>query len=183
MSMSGNSRCFALTIAAVSALWLGLSGCINERAKAALTIQPEALELRRLQTRRFETQDEKELLSASLAVLQDLGFELDESQSELGLIVASKNRDASSTGQILGAIIIGAAGDTEVTYDVEQKIRASVVTRPLGRAGTSVRVTFQRTVWNNKGAISANQTLEDPQLYQEFFANLSKSVFLTPLQI
>ena len=162
---------------------VGVTGCINERAKAALTIQPEALELRRLQTRRFETQDEKELLSASLAVLQDLGFELDEAQSELGLIVASKNRDAGSTGQILGAIIIGAAGDTEVTYDVEQKIRASVVTKPIGRAGTNVRVTFQRTVWNNRGAISANESIEDPQLYQEFFYKLSKSVFLTPLDI
>jgi len=69
------------------------------------------------------------------------------------------------------SIIVGAAGDSEVVYDVEQKIRASVVTRPLGRNGTSVRVTFQRMVWNNQGAISTNESIEEPQLYQDFFSN------------
>ena len=158
-------------------------GCVNERAKDALTIQPGALELRRLQTKRFDTQNEAELLHASLDVLQDLGFEVDETESELGLIVASKNRDASSTGQMVGAFIIGAAGDTDITYDVEQKIRASVVTRPLGRAGTSVRVTFQRMVWNNRGAISTNESIEEPQLYQQFFIKLSQAIFLTARDI
>lgn len=158
-------------------------GCVNERARDALTIQPGALELRRLQSRRFETRNEGELLHASLDVLQDLGFEVDETESDLGLIVASKNRDASSVGGIVGAIIVGAAGDTDVTYDVEQKIRASVVTSPMGRAGTAVRVTFQRMVWNNQGAISAKESIEDPQLYQEFFRKLSLAVYLTAREI
>ena len=156
---------------------------MNEMAKDALTLQPGALELRRLQTRRFETQNEHQLLTASLEVLQDLGFEVDETESDLGLIVASKNRDATSTGQMIGAFVIGAAGDEDVTYDVEQKIRASVVTRPLGKGGTTVRVTFQRIVWNNRGAISGNQSIEDPKLYQEFFVKLSTSVFLTAFDI
>jgi hypothetical protein len=161
----------------------GSIGCVNERAREALTIQPGALELRRLQTRRFETQDEHQLLSASLDVLQDLGFEVDESEPDLGLIVASKNRDASSTGEMVAAFIIGAAGDTEMTYNVEQKIRASVVTKPIGRGGTTVRVTFQRMVWNNQGAISANESIEEPVLYQEFFNKLAKSVFLAAREI
>ena len=84
---------------------------------------------------------------------------------------------------MIGAFIIGAAGDEEVTYDVEQKIRASVVTRPMGKGGTTVRVTFQRIVWNNRGSISGNQSIEDPKLYQEFFVKLSNSVFLTALSI
>jgi hypothetical protein len=152
-------------------------------AREALTLQPEALEQRRIQTRRFETTNEHELLTASLEVLQDLGFAVDETEPELGLIVASKNRDASSTGEMIGAFFIGAASDSEVTYNVEQRIRASVVTKGLGKAGTSVRVTFQRIVWNNLGEISANESLEEPKLYQEFFAKLSKSVFLTAFDI
>lgn len=170
----------------VIALWMSgafLSGCVNEMAKDALTIQPGALELRRLQTKRFETQNEPEVLQASLDVLQDLGFEVDETESDLGLIVASKNRDASSMAGIVGAIIVGAAGDSEVVYDVEQKIRASVVTRPLGRNGTSVRVTFQRMVWNNQGAISTNESIEEPQLYQDFFSKLSQAIFLTAREL
>ncbi len=164
-------------------LQLPLSGCINEMAREALTLQPEALEQRRIQTRRFETTNEHELLTASLEVLQDLGFSVDETEPDLGLIVASKNRDASSTGEMIGAFFIGAASDSEVTYNVEQKIRASVVTKGLGKTGTSVRVTFQRIVWNNLGEISANESLEEPKLYQEFFAKLSKSVFLTAFDI
>jgi hypothetical protein len=152
-------------------------------AREALTLQPEALEQRRIQTRRFETTNEHELLTASLEVLQDLGFAVDETEPELGLIVASKNRDASSTGEMIGAFFIGAASDSEVTYNVEQRIRASVVTKGLGKSGTSVRVTFQRIVWNNLGEISANESLEEPKLYQEFFAKLSKSVFLTAFDI
>lgn len=162
---------------------LPLSGCVNEMAREALTLQPEALEQRRIQTRRFETTNEHELLTASLEVLQDLGFTVDETEPDLGLIVASKNREASSTGEMIGAFFIGAATDSEVTYNVEQKIRASVVTKGLGRSGTSVRVTFQRIVWNNLGEISANESLEEPKLYQEFFAKLSKSVFLTAFGI
>jgi hypothetical protein len=152
-------------------------------AREALTLQPEALEQRRVQTRRFETQSEHELLTASLEVLQDLGFSVDETEPDLGLIVASKNRDASSTGEMIGAFIIGAAGDTQVTYNVEQRIRASVVTRSLGKSGTSVRVTFQRIVWNNLGEISVNESIEEPKLYQEFFVKLSNSVFLTAFDI
>jgi hypothetical protein len=176
-------KCWAIAIAAVFVVGSSLTGCANQVAREALTLQPEALEQRRIQTRRFETQSEHELLTASLEVLQDLGFSVDETEPDLGLIVASKNRDASSTGEMIGAFIIGAAGDTQVSYSVEQRIRASVVTRGLGKSGTSVRVTFQRIVWNNLGEISINESIEEPKLYQEFFAKLSNSVFLTAFDI
>lgn len=174
---------WVITVTAVFVVASFLSGCVNQMAREALTLQPEALEQRRVQTRRFETQSEHELLTASLEVLQDLGFSVDETEPDLGLIVASKNRDASSTGEMIGAFIIGAAGDTQVSYNVEQRIRASVVTRGLGKSGTSVRVTFQRIVWNNLGEISINESIEEPKLYQEFFAKLSNSVFLTAFDI
>ncbi len=176
-------RHLVITFVAVFVAGSSLSGCVNQMAREALTLQPEALEQRRIQTRRFDTQSEHELLTASLEVLQDLGFSVDETEPDLGLIVASKNRDASSTGEMIGAFIIGAAGDSQVTYNVEQRIRASVVTRGLGKSGTSVRVTFQRIVWNNLGEISINESIEEPKLYQEFFAKLSNSVFLTAFDI
>lgn len=59
-------------------------------------------------------------------------------------------------------------------------MRASVVTRPYGEENryTSVRVTFQRVVWNTAGQISRSEALEDPEIYQGFFDKLSKSIFL-----
>ena len=153
-------------------------GCVQPVPPDALALSPESFRLRQMQTRRFDTRDEQTLLQASLGVLQDLGFEVDESESRLGVIVASKVRDATDAGQIAGSIIIGILADERIPIDVEQKIRASVVTRSLSARETAVRVTFQRTVWNDRGQISRNESLEQPELYNEFFYKLSKSVFL-----
>ena len=144
----------------------------------ALSLQPEALALRRLQTRRFETGDEKEILRASLGVLQDLGFEIDESETKLGVLVGSKDRDATDPVQITGRIVIGVFGGGDVPIDRNQKIRASLVTRVTSAHESVVRVTFQRTVWDDTGNISRLESLENPELYQEFFSKLSKSLFL-----
>jgi hypothetical protein len=166
-------------IGSLLTLSLVCGGCTNQTAREALTLQPQALELRRIQSRRFETTNEHALLTASLEVLQDLGFSLDETEPDLGLIVASKNRDASSTGEMVGTFLLNTVGDSEATYEVEQKIRASVVTQPVGGAGTRVRVTFQRIVWNNQGAVAKNESIEEPKVYRDFFVKLSNSVFLT----
>jgi hypothetical protein len=118
-------------------------------------------------------------------VLQDLGFNLDESETKLGLVVASKDRDATEAGQVVGAILIAVLIGASVPIDKRQKIRASLVTRPIGESGdkTAVRVTFQRVVWNTAGQISKSEALTEPELYQEFFSKLSKSVFLEAHEI
>ena len=60
---------------------------------------PQTAKYRALQTRTFETSDEKELLSASAAVLQDLGFQVEESVKEVGMLRAAKERGAREFGQ------------------------------------------------------------------------------------
>jgi hypothetical protein len=79
--------------------------CAQKVPKEALQLSPESLKNRQMQTRRFDT-DEKTMLSAGAAVLQDLGFTIDESETDLGLIACSKLRDATSAGQIAGAVIV-----------------------------------------------------------------------------
>jgi hypothetical protein len=68
--------------------------------------------------------------------------------------------------------------------DREQKIRASLITRPseVGK-GYLLRVTFQRIVWNTQGAVSKIEPINEPLIYQEFFEKLSKSVFLEAQKI
>ena len=120
------------------------------------------------------------MLSASAAVLQDLGFNLDESETDLGLIVASK-RDAVVHSKVTDLIrLLELLTDTDFVLDKEQRLRASLVSWPV--KGTEkqfyVRVTFQRIVWNTDNDITKQQSLNDPVLYQMFFERLSKSVFL-----
>lgn len=176
-------RVFVTAVLAVGLLVV--AGCQQKIPKEALQLTQESLAQRQAQTRRFDTTDEAMLLSASAAVLQDLGFNLDESETKLGLVVASKNRDATEAGQVIGAILIAALIGARVPIDKTQKLRASLVTKPFGETGDqmSVRVTFQRTVWNNQGRVSKTEALTEPELYQEFFSKLSKSVFLEAQKI
>lgn len=157
-----------------------LVGCQPQVPRDALIFTPETLEDRQLQTRRFETTDENKILSASAALLQDLGFNLEESETDLGIIVGSKDRSAVDAGQIVGAILLAGLTGVAMPTDKDQKMRACVVTKPVGEKAENiaVRVTFQRVVWNTQGQVSKQETLKDPSQYQEFFEKLSKSVFL-----
>ena len=162
-----------------------LAGCEPGIPKEALELSPESLKDRQLQTRHFETRDEAKLLSASTLLLQDLGFTLDESETKLGVIVGSKTRSAVNAGQVVFAIIIAGLGGGAMPIDKAQKMRASLVTRPVGDSGdsTAVRITFQRIVWNTHGQVTTAERMNDPKVYQEFFSKLSKSVFLEAHEI
>ncbi len=160
-----------------------LSSCNQTIPKEALQLTHESFELRHLQTRSFETPNEKKLLTAGAGVLQDLGFNIDESETGLGVIVGSKDRDATEAGQVAAMILVAALGGGAMPIDRNQKIRASLVTYPAGKGQTKLRVTFQRIVWNTQGQVSKTQSIKDPAIYQEFFEKLSKSVFLEAHEI
>ncbi|MBY0355291.1 MAG: hypothetical protein K2Q12_06120 [Rickettsiales bacterium] len=159
-----------------------VSGCANHIPKEALELKQESLQLRQLQTRSFETREEKKLLSSGASVLQDLGFSIDESETPLGVIVGSKDRDAVEAGQVVGAVMVAVLFGVSTPIDNNQKIRASLVTRPTDKK-TNLRVTFQRVVWNTQGQVSRTESIEDPKIYQEFFEKLSKAVFLEAHEI
>lgn len=158
-------------------------GCAAHIPRDALLLKEDSMARRQLQTRRFDTNNELLLLQAAAGVLQDLGFNIDESETGLGLIVGSKVRDATDAGQIVGAIMIGALTGARIPTDSTQTIRASVVTRKPRSGQHTLRVTFQRTVINSENQISRIESIEDPLIYQEFFDKLSKSVFLQAHQI
>jgi len=165
----------------------------------AMALSPDSLQQRQLQTRRVEGIDEKALLAASAGVLQDLGFNIDEAETRLGVIVASKKRSAIDTADIITSsletlavdlvfsLVFGDhfSDDGEISIDVTQKIRISIVTRPaLDSSGQPrkdaqvIRVTIQRLVWDDDGNLTHAESVEDPKVYQKFFDRLSKSIFL-----
>lgn len=112
-----------------------LAGCQPKIPDNALQLAPESLANRQIQTRRFETTDKVSMLSAASGVLQDLGFTMEESEGNIGLLVASKTRDATSGSQVAGAILIAALGGGNMPVDSKQIIRVSMVMRELDKAG------------------------------------------------
>ena len=60
------------------------AGCVKApTAVDFFTLTPQSAGYRAMQTRMFETADEKNLLSASAAVLQDLGFQVEEGTTDV----------------------------------------------------------------------------------------------------
>lgn len=163
---------------------LFITGC-QTIPKDALSLSPESLAQRQMQTRKYETKDEAKILTACAGLLQDLGFNLDESETELGVITSSKMRSAVNAGQQVAMVFTAILGGVYMPTDKEQKMRASVITRPIGEHGEyiAVRVTFQRVVWNTENQVTVSESLNDPKIYQEFFDKLSKSIFLEAQEI
>jgi len=173
-------------------LALLLAACQTDAVQqqtAALTLAPESMGLRQIQTRRFDTRDEGLILSATAGVLQDLGFTIEETAADSGLIVGSKDRAAIEAGQVAGqlffaALVAALGGTANPIWDQTQKIRVSIVTKPSAdNAAVTVRVTFQRVVWNNQGQVAHVETINEATLYQKFYDKLSQAAFLEAHQI
>jgi hypothetical protein len=173
------TKALALSLCVIASL----TACQQTIPKEALQLSQESFELRQLQTRSFSTTNEKKLLIAGAGVLQDLGYNIDESETGLGVIVGSKDRDATEAGQVAAMILVAALGGGSMPIDKNQKIRASLITRPAGKGKTNLRVTLQRIVWNTQGQVSKVQSIEEPEIYQDFFDKLSKAVFLNANEI
>ncbi len=169
-----------------------LSGCVVHTEPAELfALTPDIPKNRAMQTRMFETPNERELLSASAAVLQDLGFQVEESQREVGFLRATKERSAREYGQYVKQVLVLllSLGKVLQPVDLHQKIAASLIARPLNPAATrqEIRVIFYRVVWKGDGQVDNQyippgeqymEIIRDPEIYQQFFAKLSKAVFL-----
>ena len=187
-------RLFASILLSV-ALPVLASGCVRQQTQPAELFQlsPESNANRAMQTRFFETASDKELLSASAAALQDLGFQVEESVREVGFLRAAKERSAREYGQYLNQFFVWllSLGHVIMPVDLHQKVAATIVTRPLNQDGSrqEVRIMFYRALWKGEGQADRDyippgeqkmEMIRDPEIYQQFFAKLSKSVFLEP---
>jgi len=188
------------------------SGCMPPKTQPAELFQlaPESAAHQAMQTRRFETRDFDELLAASAAVLQDLGYQVTEVERPVGFLRATKERSAREYGQEIRrsmiaffssfGMILGANTMYLPPVDLQQQINASMIARPANegsageedRSGAEVRVFFYRMIWKGEGSFG-DETIEpgqqrmemirDPEVYQQFFARLSKAIFLEEQKI
>ena len=166
---------FKLYVVILLSIFIASCGTIP---KDALKLTQKNLELRQIQQKEYSDVKERQALIASANVLQDIGFIIKESEADLGLLVAEKDRDATDGGQIVLAILVAALGGGNAAIDRNQKIRVSLITRIRKNNSILVRVSFQRIVWNTNNHISKMEYIKDKQIYQDFFAKLDKSIFL-----
>ncbi len=166
-----------------------LSACANHN-KYAMEIGAPPIEdgktitsLRALQSRNFKTLKTENLVQASAATLQDLGFTLGDVSKEYGVLIGSKDRDAVEAGevgvQVFLALLAALGGNTHNTvYDETQKINVTVVVNEVDEESSQVRVFFDRHITNNQGQLWKADLITDAEIYQQFFEKLSASAFL-----
>jgi hypothetical protein len=169
-------------VAACSCLAIA-AGCAS-LPPDTFVLSPQLLRQRQIETRKYAGIEERELLLACSNVLQDLGFNLENSEARLGVLTASKQRDAIDAKEVALAVAVALLGGGAMAISKDQTIRVSLVVRPVRLADGSsaardhfVRVTFQRIVRRTDNSIYA-RGLSDPDLFRLFFERVSQSVFL-----
>ncbi len=173
---------------------LALAACVPPNEHALKIGGPPLVEgetvssLRAMQSRRFDTLETQRLIEASTATLQDLGFNIQTTSTEFGVISGAKDRDAIEAAQVAGQValvILAAIGGNshQMIYDESQQINVSLVVNQTNETSSVVRVMFDRHITNNQGQLWKAEIITDLEIYQQFFDKLSASVFLEANEI
>jgi len=154
----------------------------------ALRLPESTLDVRAIQTRTFAATSETAILAATIALLQDMEYNIDQIEKPLGVITASKVTDADSATQKTGLFIldmlcvISMSGGCDAMSKAsdEQHLTVTIVVIPsLARSGEYVtRITIQGVLYNKAGQILVLERIDDAATYQEIFDNLRKSIYI-----
>ncbi len=143
---------------ALSCLVFLLSGCQTPSDNSLLfdSGSETQLQKRSYQSRSFDTADKALVMRATISTLQDYGFIIGRADYVLGTISATKD-------------VGGAQLYDEPRLDPTRKTtNVTISVSPKGKSATVVRMSaeFRQT------------PVVEPKIYQDFFASLSKSLFL-----
>ena len=161
-------------------------------------LNPTSAEDLSTQTRHFSTADRETVFFAAASVLQDMGFKVAGGERQFGFLAGEKTTDVPGAGvahavaeaalvtvTVLLSIAVGEDLVTDLPEQVAQRIHVSLLVSASGDDDggvTEVRVSLDRDMIYDHGGIIPDHT-ELPLVYQEFFAKLSRSVYLEEEQL
>jgi hypothetical protein len=169
-----------------------VAGC-SSIPKEAYRLPQSSLSEREAQTRTFDVSDDSKIFQASVALLQDMEYNIDAIEQPLGALSASKVVDADSALQKAGLVaadvalaILSVISGTSVVggayagADDEISLKITLVVLPsMAREGQyTARITIQRVLIDKSERVKEVGLIEDPLVYQEVFEKLSKSLHL-----
>lgn len=135
--------------------------------------------LRSIQSRVFDTTDTLRIMKAAIDVMQDMYFDIDVLDEDLGLVSGKKLYQSGSmwvdsptyyTYQTDELIIFNTNFRTWGPFEYRRDLtRMTVTVRPKETTRSLVRVSVQYNL----------RAVEDLEMYQKFFAALERSMFLS----
>ena len=147
---------------------------IQQERPAPLT----QLQKREIQTRTFEDAQMKQVMKAMLDVLQDTGYIVKNANTELGLLVASKEVDCENRRDVLFATLVTSSGSgSQPRWNKNAIYEASANISQIGK-NVKVRINFQEKILDNLGAPVRVRQILNPKEYQKFFESVSKGLFI-----
>lgn len=143
-----------------------------------LISQDSQVRLRSLQSRAFDTTDRTRIMRAAVSTMQDLAFDIDVLDEELGVVSGKKwlNRDSDWAGDpsyflyetdelLMFNTNYRSRGPFEYRNDL---VRMTVTVRPKETTRSLVRASVQYDL----------RAVEDAEMYDKFFKTLGQSLFL-----
>ena len=132
------------------------------------------LQIRELQTRTYQTDDVKMVLKAMLNVLQDDGYIVKNTNTDLGFLSATKEIDIENRGEaLLSTFLLGNQASWKKNALIEATANVSSFNKEC-----RVRVNFQVKVMDNKGGVREVKPIDDVKHYEDFFSKVDKGIFI-----
>ena len=174
------SGCIPLLIPVVTGA-LSAAQANSEQAKKDANKKPELTQLqtRKLQTREYDSTDTNSILKVALAVIQDEGFVLRQSDADVGLLTASKDLHETNVDDSSTAFLKGFMGVGGVSNEKFSTVEINVTVTPFGKK-TRVRLSGRLSSAElETGKANINyEAVTDPKFYQAFFTKLEKGLFI-----
>jgi hypothetical protein len=156
-----------------------LSGC-SSIPKDAFVLKPSSLEDRRLESRIFTTQDQTALLKEGATILENMGYQTDLMNTDVGLLTATKHKSKSGAGTMIMSILSAGLASTG-----EEQTKAILTAMPPsdGSKDLIARLTLQHIVFESNGEAASVELIKDKDIYQLFYERLGAAMFIEPDKI
>jgi len=138
-------------------LLMSMLGCSSPNTREASSLNKKSLVIRQMQSRVFDTGDQIQALQAIISTLQDMGMKINRTDSALKIVEASK----------------GMIGSWKI-----ENFKMVVAIRPVGKKKTQILVRATAFKCSAFRSDDTNEVLDDPIIYQNFFASFAKIMFL-----
>jgi len=156
----------------------GASSLQWDSKKQILISEKSQVKLRAIQTRIFDTTNQEKVMLAIVSLMQDLYFDIDVIENDLGIISGKKlyknvhffeNDPSYFTYKTDNLISFSRNYRTYGPFQYRSDlIRLSVTIRPKGETQLIVRANIQYSI----------NAVETPEIYQKFFKLLHSSIFI-----